>query len=367
VTGYVGPTNVHRANRGYITIFVNGRWIEDLRLTYAVIQAYHTLLPVKRYPVAFVMVELPSEDVDVNVHPTKSEVRFRDGDAVFRAVQRAVRATVVGEAPAASTWSPSRPSRDETTGDPSARQRLTALQPAQQHIRFEAGASDGSGAPALGAGSRTRGTAPSPQVAPTGRRGASALPPLRVVGQMATMFVVAEGPDGLYLIDQHAAHERILYDQMLSQAAAGNVPSQPLLEPEVVALPPDEADRLEAYLPALSNLGFEVEAFGPNTFLVRAVPARLQHVASGDLIADIAASEAAGDVVEQAQEEAAIRRICKRAAVKAGQVLAHEEMNRLIRDLEATENPRTCPHGRPTVVQIDTDELARHFGRSGAG
>ncbi len=102
VRGFVGPTTVHRANRGYITLFINGRWVEDLRLTYAIIQAYHTLLPTNRYPVAFVLVTMPPDDVDVNVHPAKSEVRFRDADTVFRAVQRTVRATVINEAPVTS-------------------------------------------------------------------------------------------------------------------------------------------------------------------------------------------------------------------------------------------------------------------------
>ena len=356
VRGFVGPPTVHRANRGYITIFVNGRWIENtMRLNYAVIQAYHTLLPVKRYPVAFVLIDLPNEDVDVNVHPTKAEVRFRDGDAVFRAVQRAVRATVIQESPAAAAFEEARPETD-TTPDQAAetdtqrnRSRLRQIQPREQQFRLPN--QDTTVTVTKPAGSTTQGQ--------PGR----ALPPLRILGQAATMFIIAEGPDGLYLIDQHAAHERVLYEQMVSEEARGQIRTQTLLEPAMVSLPADAAAHLEELLPTIHQLGIEVEPFGPNTFRVRALPAHLTDVSPGDLLADIASSLEADSTVDDELEEALVRQICKRAAVKAGQVLAPEEMKQLIRDLEQTINPRTCPHGRPTIIQISTEALARQFGR----
>ena len=385
VSGFVGPTTVHRANRGYMTLFINGRWIEDIRLAYAIIQAYHTLLPVKRYPVAFVGVEMPPEDVDVNVHPAKAEVRFRDGDSVFRAIQRAVRATVVQTAPATASWDPASghtaPPPTETEAQQN-RARLAALRPSQTHIQFPTTAPPApgqrSGLPTGGDWPVLGGPGPSPTdtvpsaPAPEGRTaahrrtGGETLPPLRVVGQVATMFIVAEGPEGLYLIDQHAAHERVLYERMLSRATGGQVPSQPLLEPQVVTLPADEADRLEGFLPALMKVGLEAEPFGAGTFLVRSVPAQLKHVSPADLLADVAAAAGESSPIRQELEEAVIRHICKRAAVKAGQVLSMEEMARLIHDLEATGNPRTCPHGRPTVIEVSTEALARQFGRGGA-
>ncbi len=365
VRGFVGPTTVHRANRGYITLMINGRWVEDLRISYAIIQAYHTLLPTKRYPVAFVMVEMPAEDVDVNVHPAKTEVRFRDGDEVFRAVQRAVRATVIEQAPAATSWSPQK--RQAADEEPSTRARLAGLQPAQQ---FSLRAEGESASAATGEDSATTTTAPPVEATDEDETSRSpgprqqTLPPLRVVGQVAQMFIVAEGPDGLYLIDQHAAHERVLYEQMLSRWAEGDVPAQPLLEPETVQLPSDEADRLEDKLPALTNLGIEIEPFGPNTFLVRALPAPLGQVSAQALLADVAAAANNGSPVRKEMEEATIRTICKRAAVKGGQTLSTEEMQQLIRALEKTRNPRTCPHGRPTILQISVAQLAAQFGRS---
>ncbi len=362
VRGFVGPTTVHRANRGYITLMINGRWVEDLRISYAIIQAYHTLLPTKRYPVAFVMVDMPPEEVDVNVHPAKSEVRFRDGDAVFRSVQRAVRATVIENAPAAADWQPRREAPDERS--PTTRKQLAGLRPAP---RFSWSTSDSAEnrAPQTDDEAGQGVDATEEETAPVKRQERPAtLPPLRVVGQVARAFIVAEGPDGLYLIDQHAAHERILYEQLLSAATEGDVPSQPLLEPESVTLPADEAARLEAQLPSLTQLGLEIETFGPNTFLVRALPAPLGELPVQALLADIASQENGDSPVREALEEQTVRMICKRAAVKAGQVLPQEEMRALIQALEKTRNPRTCPHGRPTILQISVDQLAAQFGRT---
>ncbi len=360
VRGFVGPTTVHRANRGYITLFVNGRWIQDLRLTYAVIQAYHTLLPVKRYPVAFVMITLPAEEVDVNVHPAKTEVRFRNGDEVFRAVQRAVRSTVMDEAPAAASWQAPAPE----PAHPTLRQQLAALRPAPQQATL----------PDLPSARPSPATRPETQPEPlpatvhppepfttAPRR----LPPLRVVGQVSTMFIIAEGPDGLYLIDQHAAHERILYEQMIAAWRSGNIPTQALLEPAVVTLPADDAARLEPLLPALHTLGVTVEPFGGSSFLVRGLPAHWRDVDPQTLLADLAANAEshAPSPVQMELEEMLVRRICKKLAVKGGQILSREEMERLVQDLERTENPRTCPHGRPTIIQISLEQLAHQFGR----
>ncbi len=364
VRGFVAPPTVHRAHRGYITLFVNGRWIQDLRLTYAVIQAYHTLLPVKRYPIAFLMIELPPDEVDVNVHPAKTEVRFRDADALFRTIQRAVRSTVIDEAPSAAVWHPPAEAQKLVEPLPAVPQAAQAVLPEPSlrqrlaHIRPQKPSAPVKSAPSSTPIPDT--PSPAPVSAPASPR---QLPPLRVIGQVATMFIVAEGPDGLYLIDQHAAHERVLYEKMMQQWQSGSLPAQPLLEPVPVTLPADEASRLEAHLDAIARFGLEVEPFGPNTFLVRSLPAALDGCSPHDLLADIAAAEQATGPIRETIEEIAVRAICKRAAVKAGQVLSREEMERLVHDLEATRNPRTCPHGRPTILQISVEQLAAQFER----
>jgi DNA mismatch repair protein MutL len=339
VAGFTSPPAVHRANRQGITLFVNGRWVQDARLTYAVVQAYHTFLPTGRYPIAVVMVELPPEDVDVNVHPAKVEVRFRDGDAVFRAVQRAVRRAVVSEAPVPSAGAGTRtawPGR----GRPFAR-------------------SDALLAP------ERRPDAPMIQ-SPLELSGpAGGIPPLRVIGQVGAAYVVAEGPDGMYLIDQHAAHERVLYEAMMArQQKEDAVPAQRLLEPAVVELPPQSVALVEESLPVLQQLGVDAEHFGGSTFLVRSLPATLAQARPADVLLEVAQAltEARSRVGEEA-EQAIVRGICKRAAVKAGQVLTREEMDSLVGGLERCASPRTCPHGRPTMIRLTVDQLAREFGR----
>lgn len=369
VRGFVGPTNIHRANRGYITLMINGRWVEDLRITYAIIQAYHTLLPTKRYPIAFVRVEMPPEDLDVNVHPAKTEVRFREADEVFRAVQRAVRATVIAQAPVATPWQPQRRSAQAAPLEQTLRTRLQQLHPARQFTLPSSAKQQGS-SPALPTAteSSTPATArPTSRATPPAgeERQPAQLPPLRIIGQVARMFIVAEGPDGLYLIDQHAAHERVLYERMRSAWATGDVPAQPLLTAQTITLPADEAARLEAQLPTLSSLGLQVEKVSACTFKVSSTPAPLGNISPQELLADIASSELERSPVREELEKETVLKICKRAAVKGGQVLPPEEMRTLIRDLEQTRNPRTCPHGRPTILQISMKELASQFGRLG--
>jgi DNA mismatch repair protein MutL len=342
VTGLVSPPSIHRANRTYISLFVNGRWVKDASLTYAITQAYHTLLPGGRYPLAVVMVDLPPADVDVNVHPAKAEVRFRDGDAVFRAVQKAVRSTLLERAPV--PVSGQRDTRSSTTWPGTRRERLAGLGTEREddgQLRLDrdsAGAMEGGNRP---------------------------LPPLRIMGQLGTTYIVAEGPEGMYLLDQHAAHERVLFEQLLAEHEKAEVTSQALLEAEVVDLAPEAADLLEEHLDVLRDLGFRVESFGGSTMLVRALPTLVTDVNPAQVLEDVAAALLAGDKpLETDVEEVIARHVCKQAAIKAGQVMDRAEMEELIRALEQCESPRTCPHGRPTMIHLSVQQLAQEFGRS---
>ncbi len=361
VTGYIGPPSLHWANRSHISLFVNGRWIKDSSLTFAVIQAYHTLLPVGRYPLGILFISLPAEDVDVNVHPTKVEVRFRHANAVFGAVQRAVRQTLLAETPlrAMGAWSVPGGASHETADWGGSLVPPVRRAPA-------AGQQDGLGLDWSVGDMGTRGeTAVSADTSqPDVSLGRGKLPIMRVVGQVGASYIITEGPDGLFLIDQHAAHERILYEQFMAQRAQDKVVSQGLVSGTAVHLPPSQATLLTENLPLLQQLGFEIEPFGPNAFMVRAVPAIL---AKGD---PAQAVTAVVEDLEQGQEPLAeeieariIRRVCKTAAVKAGQTLSRQEMEAMIRQLEACQNPHTCPHGRPTLIYLSVAQLARQFGR----
>jgi DNA mismatch repair protein MutL len=393
VEGYASAPSLHRSNRNEITLFVNGRWVQDQRLTFAVIQAYHTLLMSKRYPLAVIQVELPPEEVDVNVHPAKTQVRFRDGDAVFRAVQRAVRRALVDQpsVPALHTasttadmsipepasargWPGAWPTPDQllrraqlrALGTPSA-QRSDPHQDTQ--IPFDLPrptAGQPTAADKMPAPPVERDTRDEParlQGAPTHAR---QLPLLRVVGQLGLTYVVAEGPEGMFLIDQHAAHERVLYEKLLSEQAQARVATQAYLEPETIELTPEGASLVEENLPALSKLGFDLQPFGGNTVLVRAVPALLINEDIQTIFDEIVADLQMGDdPLTSAIEARIVRRVCKQAAIKAGQSLAQQEMDELIRQLEACAAPRTCPHGRPTMIHLSATQLAQEFGRLG--
>lgn len=346
IAGFISPVGVSRSNRREITFFVNGRWVQDAGLSTALIQAYHTLLMVGRYPIAMLFVEIPPDLVDVNVHPAKAEVRFRDADRVFRAVQRAVKRALLAYSPAPQL---NTPNWQSSTFD-------SVVDPAWGM------AHDGDVAqPAIEPGEPAGQINQQPVHLPT-----DSLPLLRVIGQVGAAYLVAEGPDGLYLIDQHAAHERVLFEKFMREAGK-EIPSQALLHPQTFDLPPQAASVLQSQLEVLNRWGFEVEYFGGNAFRVRRIPAILSGMdpiaAVRALVEDFEEDETP---LQTEIEARVIARVCKRAAVKAGQILSGEEQVALVRDLERCQSPRTCPHGRPTMIHLSVDLLERQFGRRGS-
>ena len=344
VSGYVSAPTLHRANRDHLTFFVNGRWVRDRMLAYAVEQAYHTLLPVGRHPLAVLRVNLDPAELDVNVHPTKSEVKFLHSDRVFAAVQKTVRRTLVEQAPIPEIGS--QPGQWAAT-DWERRQRLVGA--GREHLPTQLALDT----------QRTGELLPLMPALPVEEK----LPPLRVLGQVARTYIIAEGPAGLYLIDQHAAHERILYEQFTAQQK--QVTAQTLLEPMTLELIPDQAAIMKEQLPVLTHLGFTIESFGGNTYLVRAVPTILVGTDLRQALIGIVDELAGGRMPPLAheREKRVIASVCKQAAIKAGQVLSDEELRELVRQLEQTAMPRTCPHGRPTMIHLSQAQLEREFGR----
>ena len=358
LTGFISPTALPRSNRKEITFFVNGRWVQDTPLTSALLQAYHTLLMVGRYPLAAIFIEVPPEEVDVNVHPTKAEVRFRSPDKAFSFVQRSTRRALLAYAPIPqlapqNLWNPS--------------SQPGQIDPAWGFAHdFEDGKQDQDGG-IPPAGTDLQSPVFNPQSTIQNLQSSiPSVPLLRLIGQIGATYLVAEGPDGLYLIDQHAAHERVLFEKLMAQHARNAIPSQVLLTPMVVHLPPASARLVEAQLPVLLHLGFHVEPFGQNSYQVRAMPALF---ASSDpaaalraLVEDFEEDEAP---LQNEVEAKIAGRVCKRLAVKAGQILSPEEQRALLADLETCASPRTCPHGRPTMIHLSVDMLERQFGRKG--
>lgn len=353
VEGYISNLSLTRSSRKDITVFVNGRWVQDPTLTSAVIRAYNTMLMVGRYPVAVLFVTIPPELVDVNVHPAKAEVRFRDQDAVFSGVQRAIRRGLLAFTPipdlnTTRLWGRSLP---ETEGPGWQQSSFTAADDTNTTAR------EGE----LVTGSEFETAQPQPTLPGTH------LPLLRLVGQVASTYLIAEGPDGLYLIDQHAAHERVLFDQLMAQFDANAIPSQALLEPVVVELTPEKAGILEQQLEVLLSLGFEIEPFGPNAFVIRSVPIVVDRTDPRLAIEAVVNAFEEDETPLMAEVEARVAaRVCKRMAVKAGQILSEEEQRNLLLNLESSQSPRTCPHGRPTMIHLSVNLLERQFGRQGA-
>jgi DNA mismatch repair protein MutL len=361
LTGFVSPPALTRSNRREITFFINGRWVQEVALNTALLQAYHTLLMVGRYPLTALFLEMNPREVDVNVHPAKAEVRFRDADRVFSFVQRSVRKALLAYSPlpqvTPSLW-----------GTSSARQSSVGLDWTIGHDEAPLDRKPFSGSSEPLSGNRDQASGSSEQAAAGSDRFVEKrIPLMRLIGQVGATYLVAEGPDGLYLIDQHAAHERVLFEKLMAQRSMRRIHSQALLNAEVVTLPPAAARLLVEQLPFLSRFGFEVEEFGPNTFRVTAMPTLFMGSDPASALRALVEDFEEDETPLQNEVEARIAaRVCKRMAVKGGQTLSSEEQRALLTDLEACESPRTCPHGRPTMIHLSVEMLERQFGRRGA-
>ena len=355
LTGFISPVALTRSNRKEITFFINGRWVQDTPLAAALLQAYHTLLMVGRYPLAAIFLEVPPDEVDVNVHPAKAEVRFRNPDKVFSFVLRSARRAILAFTPVPQVASQnlwgngSSPSR---TIDP------------MWSLAHDASAAENQN-PEVESGQQAEGDR-----LPTSAKQPSAfekVPLLRLIGQIGATYLVAEGPDGLYLIDQHAAHERVLFEKLMAQHEQKDILSQALLTPVIVDLSRASAEVLSTQIPYLQHFGFHIEPFGQNSYQVRGMPALFANSDPAAALRALVEDFEEDETPFQNELEAKIAgRVCKRLAVKAGQVLSADEQRALLNNLEACASPRTCPHGRPTMIHLPVELLERQFGRKGA-
>ena len=367
VSGQTSDTTASRGNRNYITLVVNGRPVQSRRLTFAVEQAYHGFLAERRFPIAVLYLTVPYHDVDVNAHPAKSEVRFLREDILFAQVQRVVRAALLQKSPVPtiSTGRVGRPAQG--TAFPATEQRSplganplwpeARLAP-QAHADLAVAAADVSASATDPADA-----ALTTEDRPTPR---STLPVLRVIGQARETYILAEGPDGVYLIDQHAAHERVLYEEIRARIRNRTPEAQSLLAPETVELPPEHAETVWQQQEALIATGFVFEPFGEDAVLLRAVPstfARAGTGAPGEALLWILDDITEGSRAD-AWDERLLHSLACHGAVRAGRSMTIEESRELVRRLEQTEQPHTCPHGRPTMIHLSEGALAREFKRT---
>ncbi|MCS6802671.1 MAG: DNA mismatch repair endonuclease MutL [Chloroflexota bacterium] len=317
VVGLVGRPSVSRANRGGLSFFINGRWVQSRLLAQAVESAFQNRLMVGRHPLAVLHLAIAPGGVDVNVHPAKSEVRLRFEREVFSVVQRAVRAALDADL------------------------RLPEVVPAPPLPWPDDGPAE-----------------QLPLAVPLARR----LPALRLLGQVGLTYLIAEGPDGIYLVDQHAAHERILFERLLAAWERGAVERQGLLDPVVLDLSLEQLIAYERHADQLAALGLTVDRFGERSVVVRAAPASLAPGEVSGAVMD-ALTSLIGNPAEWRDRIAAS--IACHSAIRAGQALSDAEMRALLSQLEETAAPKTCPHGRPTMMHLSATQLARLFGRLG--
>jgi DNA mismatch repair protein MutL len=330
VSGLTGAPTLTRSSREYISFFVNRRWVNNRMLVFALEEAYHGLLMQGKHPIAVINIQIDPQLIDVNVHPAKTEVKFQDERAVFAAVQKAVRAVLVQSAPV--------PQVEEIKPRFGVPETPFTVPKAQTSFK-----------PTTSAAGNVSTSAATPLIS---------LPLLRVLGQLARNYIIAEGPDGLYLIDQHAAHERIMLEKIRRQRAERKVEVQGLLQPATFEVEPKQAPVMNEHLGELAEFGFNVEAFGERTYLVRSVPAVLRDKDWGAMLRELLTNTSGN------RTENMINTLACHSAIRAGQVLSDVEMRELVKQLEQTELPNSCPHGRPTMIQITLQKIEREFGRS---
>ena len=338
VSGYGGDPGFNRANARGIYLFVNRRPVRDRLLTHAVLEAYRNLIPRDRYPVTVLFVDLPPHEVDVNVHPSKWEIKFSDSEVVHRSVIRAIRGML-----------------DKTPGLAGAPTAIEGKESRETWGTYRESKAE----PSF--------SLPLKEIFEWDRRSGGQEVPSRgnFLGQIAKTYLLFESPDGLNLVDQHAAHERILFEKLGEEFSRESIPKQTLLFPETVDLPVDDAQAAGEHLPELERLGFVVEPSGERTFWVKSVP---EILVTREPIQTL--REIIGEITSWRKHaglhrpfDPLLQMMACRGAVQASQALGPEEAAALMAALQGCTSPSHCPHGRPTLLKITISDLEKMFGR----
>jgi DNA mismatch repair protein MutL len=338
-------------------VFVNRRVVKDRTIAHAIIEAYSVASIKERSPEVHLFIEMPREAVDVNVHPTKAEVRFRDQSYIHQVIRRTL-GDALGRGPAPELHlEPPRTAAPLPSTLP-----LPASYTAAIPSRWQVGAGGASGASRASGEILSTSAFPSP---PAGPASPAPIAPLMALGQFRDTFIIAVDEEGIAIIDQHVAHERVLFERITERLAGGRLESQRLLVPLLVELPPGGRQALAAHGPDLERLGFEVEEFGGDALRVSAIPALLQREESAAAIRALA--EDLEGLDRGAGVDAALKRIAAtmacHAAVKANDPLTQEKMAHILEELRRTAYSTICPHGRPVMLRLTRREVERNFQR----
>jgi DNA mismatch repair protein MutL len=383
ISGFIGQAGLSRQTRTQQLVFVNGRAIESSLITAAIREGYHTALMKGQYPVTFLFLELDPASVDVNVHPAKREVRFRDPTGVREAIVQCIQQTL-GAGRAA--WQEkfrapvSSPAADSGKVAPDLSLRSEVLAPHEIHRELPhlsssvAGVVDPGKTPVSEVVGQSRNLSGLPAERIDSASDALALQrserlaaqqQFQIIGVLNKLYVLMENADGLVLVDQHAAHERILFEELRRRMEEQGVPTQKLLLPQTFDVPPRDADWIERNLSILQRMGIGIESFGPGTFKIDSLPSFLDVSDPAQfmrkVIDDLKSASNTASAMRLGEEMIA-KTVC-RHAVKANDPLRYPEVEKLIRDLLDCNLPYCCPHGRPTMIQISLAELEKKFGR----
>jgi len=381
ISGFIGQAGLSRQSRTQQLVFVNGRAIESSLITAAIREGYHTALMKGQYPVTFFFLEIDPASVDVNVHPAKREVRFRDPTGVREAIVQCIQQILeagraawqekfrapVSVPTVAGKTAPELRLRPEEFAPEESHRELPHLGPAVGTTAGVSSAASGmeivgqprklSGLPASDSASEALGVQQ--------QAGTAAQRQFQIIGVLSKLYVLMENADGLVLVDQHAAHERILFEELRRRMEEQGVPTQKLLLPQTFDVPPRDADWIERNLSILQRMGIGIESFGPGTFKIDSLPSFLDVSDPAQFIRKViddlkSASNTASAM--RLGEEMIAKSVC-RHAVKANDPLRYPEVEKLIRDLLDCDLPYCCPHGRPTMIQISLAALEKKFGR----
>jgi DNA mismatch repair protein MutL len=377
ITGFVSRPGLSRKDHDRILIAINDRYISSSPVTAAVKEGYGTLLPRDRFPVAFLSLAIDTRLVDVNVHPTKKEVRLSKEKEIVDAVREAVHSALMNNDLIPEVVVPGPQNRElEGAGIAPVRTALGVAEPLEPYgagargqpaaarhdpdAVIQSALTETTHTGTISTDHRLRQTELASGVPPV----TAAVPAMEVIGQVGGIYILAAAPDGeLMIIDQHAAHERIFYEQVSRSMAARH--AQELLVPAIIHRPPKDAAILRELAPALAQEGVVIEDFGSGSFLVRSVPAIMGKIEGTDQIDDLVSDLVNSDPTRPVSDRERITRIIAcRSAIKAGTVCTLEQCQRIVNQLRTTQSPFTCPHGRPTMVRFSRAKLDEMFKRT---
>ena len=344
ITGLIGSVFQHRQNRNGISLYINGRMVQNRSLSFSLEQAYHDHIPNKKFPIGVINIQVPFDEIDVNIHPAKTEVRLINENQIFSLLQRTVRKTLnsdslVKRVPVFQN----NISLSTQHSDPSEFWPIPKSNDNNLNY-FEKNSSTND----------LRGSESSLKVI---------LDSLLVIGQISSTYIVCEGSNGLYLVDQHAAHERILFERILSRNLNEDVEIQRFLDPFVLEVDDFQREFLEENLESITSLGYLVEEFGTNSIILRGVPKIISTKDPVDSFVELINNDSRKFMNMPSSFEKIVATIACHGSVRAGDQLAITQMQDLINQLKFAENSNNCPHGRPTVLNVDTKTIETYFGR----